>query len=99
MGLFVSREIFVFPKIRLRCPRLRILVAPIIGRRVVIQAEDANHPLRDCDHADERGTGVRRGPGGSTIRHRLASLASLFDYFCEKNAVTHNEPIVVGATA
>src|SRR3984957_16355114 len=33
---------------------------------------------------------VRRGLGGSTIRHRLASLASLFDYLCEKNAVTHN---------
>lgn len=27
---------------------------------------------------------------GSTIRHRLAALASLFDYLCEKNAVTHN---------
>ncbi len=33
---------------------------------------------------------VRRGLGGSTIRHRLASLASLFEYLCEKNAVTHN---------
>jgi site-specific recombinase XerC len=33
---------------------------------------------------------TRRGLGGSTIRHRLASLASLFDYLCEKNAVTHN---------
>jgi integrase/recombinase XerD len=33
---------------------------------------------------------ARRGLGGSTIRHRLASLASLFDYLCEKNAVTHN---------
>src|SRR3984885_13255306 len=32
----------------------------------------------------------RRGLGGSTIRHRLASLASLFEYLCEKNAVTHN---------
>jgi integrase/recombinase XerD len=28
--------------------------------------------------------------GGSTIRHRLASLASLFEYLCQKNAVTHN---------
>ena len=28
--------------------------------------------------------------GGSTIRHRLAALASLFEYLCEKNAVTHN---------
>ena len=33
---------------------------------------------------------VRRGLGGATIRHRLASLASLFEYLCEKNAVTHN---------
>ena len=33
---------------------------------------------------------VRRGLGGSTIRHRLASLASLFEYLCEKNAVTHS---------
>ena len=33
---------------------------------------------------------TRRVLGGSTIRHRLASLASLFEYLCEKNAVTHN---------
>jgi site-specific recombinase XerD len=33
---------------------------------------------------------MRRGLGGSTIRHRLASIASLFEYLCEKNAVTHN---------
>jgi site-specific recombinase XerD len=33
---------------------------------------------------------MRRELGGSTIRHRLASLASLFEYLCEKNAVTHN---------
>ena len=33
---------------------------------------------------------VRRGLGGSTIRHRLASLASLFEYLCGRNAVTHN---------
>jgi integrase/recombinase XerD len=33
---------------------------------------------------------ARRGLGGSTIRHRLASLASLFEYLCDKNAVTHN---------
>jgi integrase/recombinase XerD len=33
---------------------------------------------------------ARRTLGGSTIRHRLASLASLFEYLCEKNAVTHN---------
>lgn len=33
---------------------------------------------------------TQRGRGGSTIRHRLAALTSLFDYLCEKNAVTHN---------
>jgi Phage integrase, N-terminal SAM-like domain len=32
----------------------------------------------------------RRGLGGSTTRHRLASLASLFEYLCERNALTHN---------
>ena len=32
----------------------------------------------------------QRGLGGPTIRHRLASLASLFDHLCERNAVTHN---------
>ena len=31
---------------------------------------------------------VRRGLGGSTIRNRLASIASLFEYLCEKNPVT-----------
>ncbi len=33
---------------------------------------------------------VRRGLGGSTVRDRLASIASLFEYLCEKNAVTDN---------
>ena len=33
---------------------------------------------------------MRRGLGGSTIRHRLAALSSLFEYLCEQNAVTHN---------
>ena len=28
--------------------------------------------------------------GGATIRHRLASVASLFEYLCDKNTVTHN---------
>src|SRR5271170_5478581 len=30
------------------------------------------------------------GLGGATVRHRLAALSSLFEYLCEKNAVTHN---------
>jgi integrase/recombinase XerD len=33
---------------------------------------------------------VGRALEGSTVRHRLASLSSLFEYLCEKNAVTHN---------
>jgi hypothetical protein len=28
--------------------------------------------------------------GGATVRHRVAALSSLFEYLCEKNAVTHN---------
>jgi len=32
----------------------------------------------------------RRGFGGATIPHRLASLASRIEHLCEKNAVTHN---------
>jgi integrase/recombinase XerD len=33
---------------------------------------------------------ARRGLGGGTVRHRLSSLASLFEYLCDQNAVTHN---------
>jgi site-specific recombinase XerD len=33
---------------------------------------------------------TRRALSGGTIRRRLASLASLFDYLCDKNAVAHN---------
>jgi integrase/recombinase XerD len=32
----------------------------------------------------------RRALGGATLRHRLAALSSLFEYLCEKNAVSHN---------
>ena len=32
----------------------------------------------------------RRELSGTTIRHRLAALSSLFQYLCDKNAVTHN---------
>jgi site-specific recombinase XerD len=27
---------------------------------------------------------------GTTMRHRMAALSSLFQYLCDKNAVTHN---------
>jgi integrase/recombinase XerD len=33
---------------------------------------------------------ARRKLSGTTIRHRLAALSSLFQYLCDKNAVTHN---------
>jgi site-specific recombinase XerC len=33
---------------------------------------------------------ARRGLGGPTIRHCLASLSSLFEYLCNRNAVSHN---------
>ena len=32
----------------------------------------------------------RQGLAGSTIRRKLAALASLYDYLCDCNAVTHN---------
>ncbi len=33
---------------------------------------------------------ARRELDGSTVRHRLAALSSLFEYLCEQNTVTHN---------
>jgi site-specific recombinase XerC len=33
---------------------------------------------------------VKRALSGTTVRHRLAALSSLFEYLCERNAVTHN---------
>ena len=33
---------------------------------------------------------VRRALSGMAVRHGLAALSSLFEYLCEKNAVTHN---------
>jgi len=36
-----------------------------------------------------------RALSAPTIRHRLSALASLFDYLCNKNAVTHNPVKVV----
>lgn len=33
---------------------------------------------------------MRRSLTGATIRHRLAALSSLFEYLCDRNAVTHN---------
>lgn len=33
---------------------------------------------------------AKRALSGTTVRHRLAALSSLFEYLCERNAVTHN---------
>lgn len=33
---------------------------------------------------------VGRTLSGATVRHRLAALSSLFEYLCDRNAVTHN---------
>lgn len=33
---------------------------------------------------------VRRGSGGSTVRYRVSSLASLFEHLCDQNAATRN---------
>ena len=33
---------------------------------------------------------AQRALSGMTLRHRLAALSSLFQYLCERNAVTHN---------
>jgi site-specific recombinase XerD len=33
---------------------------------------------------------VKRGLSGTTVRHRLAALSSLFEYLCDRNTVTHN---------
>ena len=37
-----------------------------------------------------RDASAQRALSGMTVRHRLAALSSLFEYLCEKNAVTHN---------
>src|SRR5271154_6910830 len=33
---------------------------------------------------------TRRALSATTVRHRLSALASLFEYLCDQNAVTHN---------
>ena len=39
---------------------------------------------------------AKRTLSGMTIRHRLAALSSLFEYLCDKNAVTHNPVKEIG---
>ena len=45
---------------------------------------------KDLERRDIGRAGHRKTPAGCTIRHRLAALSSLFEYLCDKNAVTHN---------
>jgi site-specific recombinase XerD len=33
---------------------------------------------------------LKKSLTGPSVRHRLPALASLFEYLCEKNAVSHN---------
>src|SRR6202521_1830964 len=42
------------------------------------------------DAKEEEGAHSLDMLSGATVRHRLSALSSLFDYLCEKNAVTHN---------
>ena len=53
-GTFAQAELHI---IRARLHGGKLNKASIAGRRVVIQAVDANHSLRDRDHSDWRGTG------------------------------------------
>ena len=60
----------------------------IVTRAHVIAWRDDLAQRVPAGRTSERATG--RGLSGMTIRHRLAALSSLFEYLCEKNAVTHN---------
>ena len=55
-----------------------------IARPEKIRQVTRAHVIARCDDL------VRRVLSGMTIRHRLAALSSLFEYLCEKNALTHN---------
>src|ERR1700676_256832 len=48
------------------------------------------HVIAWREELGERVSAERRGLSGTTIRHRMAALSSLFQYLCDKNAVTHN---------
>src|SRR5271163_566441 len=51
------------------------------------------HVIAWRDNLERREIGPatnKKTPEGATIRHRLAALSSLFEYLCDKNAVSHN---------
>ena len=48
------------------------------------------HVIAWRDELGERLSADGEALSGTTIRHRMAALSSLFQYLCDKNAVTHN---------
>ena len=48
------------------------------------------HVIAWRDELGDRVMSNGEGLSGTTIRHRLAALSSLYQYLCDKNAVTHN---------
>jgi site-specific recombinase XerD len=48
------------------------------------------HVIAWRDALGDRISDDGEGLSGTTIRHRLSALSSLFQYLCEKHAVTHN---------
>ena len=48
------------------------------------------HVIAWRDELGERSISDGETLNGTTIRHRMAALSSLFQYLCDKNAVTHN---------
>jgi integrase/recombinase XerD len=45
---------------------------------------------KDLERREIGHAGQKKNPARCTIRNRLAALSSLFEYLCEKNAVSHN---------
>jgi site-specific recombinase XerD len=45
---------------------------------------------KDLERREIGRAGKKKNPARCTIRNRLAALSSLFEYLCEKNAVSHN---------
>jgi site-specific recombinase XerD len=48
------------------------------------------HVIAWRDELGERTSSEGENLSGTTIRHRLSALSSLYQYLCDKNAVTHN---------
>src|SRR5580692_10566256 len=48
------------------------------------------HVIAWREELGERISAEGESLSGTTIRHRLSALSSLYQYLCDKNAVTHN---------